>query len=203
MQRTEGDTKQMPPVSPLHSLPTSNSHELHTCALGLEAAVRPLALAPSVGARCPFSPKLPGKRVQQSRLLSAQAAWAALTRCYSVLRGGPFTRLAGADYRYLFFSPLSEGHLGRVGATVVKVFTSWKLASTFFFPPAEPAVEHSPAYLCLACSSASKNHKPFRMHKKQLFLLMVETGTECLLLIRTAPSVNEPQLSWPQSWLHC
>ena len=82
LQRTEADTKQVPPQSaPCSPFPLLSSHKLHTGALGLEPAVQPPALALSVDTRCPFSPRPPGERVQQSHLLSARATWAPLTQC--------------------------------------------------------------------------------------------------------------------------
>lgn len=105
--------------------------------LGLEPNVQLLAL--SVGTRCPSSPKwgweLPGEKGYSKGFFSlSRQLGPHLMTC-----GSQFT---GAPSWHLFPTPLSEGRLGSLEATAVGVFTLWKLASAFLFPPGEPAMEH-------------------------------------------------------------
>lgn len=168
-----------PTVSPLLSLPTSELPQTpHRCPW-FGTSCTTTGTGTECGHQVPLLSQAPrGKGPAKSSSLCTGN----LGPTYSVLRGRQFTQLARADCRYLFLSPLSEGHLGRVGTTVVKVFTPWKLASTFFFPPGEPAVDHLPAYLCLTRSSTSKNQSPFGYKKNQLFLLDGGDG-DCVSLI--------------------
>lgn len=135
LQRTEGYTKQARP--PPHTCsPLLDVHKLHsTCPwFGTKCT----ATGTEVGTRCPSSPKwgweLPGEKGYSNGFSLPRQL-----RPHLVMCGSQFT---GAPSWHLFPTPLSEGRLGSLEATAVGVFTPWKLASAFLFPPGEPATEH-------------------------------------------------------------